>query len=215
MLDRSKERTEPHGACRSCPVPARSIFSDPTEEERLYFEMIDRAVDSGDRRVISNGRPAHAVYILCKFLEIAQHRVVICTGRLRRAFNGVMAYEEPGLIDRTINFLRRGGTLDVLVLDKLDIDPGQTIHDHPLLDALSRTDLGHGRATISRFDGPLAGPDAYHFVVANGRAVRIEVNPEEAEAYVKLRDPNICAGLERVFGDRVALGERLLALPAD
>ena len=195
-------------------APARRIFADPTEEEKLYFEMIDRAVDAGDRRVISNGRPAHAVYILCKFLEIARSRIVICTGRLSRTFNGVMAYEEPGLISRAVNFLRRGGTLDVLILDKLDVDCGQTIHDHPLFDALSHTDISDGRATITRFDGQLTGVEAYHFVVVDGRSVRIEVKPEEAEAYVRLHDPNTCAVLERVFGDRVALGERLLALPA-
>lgn len=192
----------------------RSIFNDPTEEERLYFDMIDRAVANNDERVISNGKPAHAVYIMCKFLELAKDRVIINTGKLRRRFNGVLAYEEPGLITRAINFLRRGGHLDILIVDELDIDPEQSITTHPLLKALSETDIGSGKVNVHRLDGDMTGTDAYHFIVVDGRYVRLEVKPEEAEAYVRLHDPETGSLLTRIFGDRVLLGTKLLSIPA-
>ena len=204
----------PHDAEDARPSDIRSIFTDATEEERLYFDMIDRAVASNDRRVISNGRPAHAVYILCKFLEIAKERMIICTGRLRRTFDGVLAYAEPVLIARAINFLRQGGTLDILIVDEPDLESGQTIKDHPLLRELSEAGIGRGRVTVSRLEALLTGVEAYHFVVADGRAVRLEVNPKQAEAYVRLHDSDTGAVLERIFGDRVLLGKQLLSLPA-
>ena len=194
-------------------APVRSIFSDPTEEETLYFEMIDRAVQADDHRIISNGRPAHAVYILCKFLEIARERMFICTGRLSRSFDGVMAYEEPGLVNRAVNFLRRGGHLGIVVLDELDLGPEQTARDHPLLKELSTADIGSGDVKVSRYTRPLTGVRAYHFVVVDGQSVRLEVNTADAEAYVRLHDPESCAVLERIFGDRVLAGSELLSLP--
>lgn len=40
-----------------------SIFDEGsvTDEEQLYFEMIDRAAKAAENRVISNGKTEHAV----------------------------------------------------------------------------------------------------------------------------------------------------------
>ena len=193
---------------------ARSIFSNPTEEEKLYFKMIDRAVASCDTEIISNGRPAHAVYIICKFLEAAARRVNICTGRLRRTFGDVLAYQEPQLVQRAINFLQRGGELGILILDEPDVDLGRNVGEHPLLKALSDADIGDGRVNVYGFDERSDHLPDYHFVVMDGRAVRLEFEPDRAEAYVMLEDTEMGGLLDKAFRRRAEAGARLLTLPA-
>ena len=194
-------------------APARSIFVEPTEEEQLYIDMVDRAVDSMDTRVISNGRAGHAVYLLCKFMEIAQRRVSICTGELKRTFNGVKAYAEPKLAKSAVSFLRRGGELGIVILDAPDLDGDETIHDHPFLAALSSADIGEGKVTVGQLDMELPEP-VFHYAVVDGRTVRAEVNPQQAEAYAKLWDPNTGSALDSLFEAQMQRSKPLFSLPA-
>lgn len=192
---------------------ARSIFVEPTEEEKLYFGMVDRAVDSMDPRIISNGRAGHAVYLLWKFMGMAQRRVNICTGELKRTFDGVKAYAEPKLVESAIEFLRRGGELGIVILDEPDLDANQTIHDHPFVAALSSTDIGRGKVTVGRFQMELPEP-IFHYIVVDGRTVRAEVNPKQAEAYAKLSDPKTGSALDSLFEVQMQRSEPLFSLPA-
>ena len=88
---------------------SRSIFpvQAAKEEERLYFEMIDAALEARDDKLISNGKPAHAVYLLNKFLASAERSVRIYTGKLSRAFGGILAYADPELARSAIQFLQK------------------------------------------------------------------------------------------------------------
>ena len=193
----------------------RSIFSDPTEEEKLYFGMIDRAVDSKDERIISNGRPAHAVYIIYKFLECAVRSINIYTGSLRRVFDGVMAYGEPKLAESALGFLQRGGRLNIVIGDEPDIDPDQSIKDHPLLKSLINANIGSGELTVYHLQDTLTGTQDYHFIVMDDESVRLEVNTEQAQAYVQLQDSELCPLLNGRFRRRVRLsGDPLISLPA-
>ena len=198
---------------RSAPAAARSIFVEPTEEELIYFGMVDRAVATLNKRVISNSRPGHAVYILCKLLEMAYLRVSICTGHLRRTFDGVKAYAEPKLAELAVKFLQRGGELGIVILETPDVDPGQTIRDHPLLATLSNADIGAGKVTVGHLQDAESEPP-FHFVAVDGRALRVEINPQQAEAYAKLSDLETCAVLDRLFESQMRRSRRLLSLPA-
>lgn len=98
---------------------ARSIFENPTDEEPGYFEMIDRAAAEPKNKVISNGKPGHAVYLVHKFLESAERTVKICTGRLTRQLDGVLACADSKIAEAAIDFLRqKGSELIVVAIDK-------------------------------------------------------------------------------------------------
>ena len=108
----------------------RSIFAAESvnEEERLYFKMIDAAFKAKEDRNISNGKPAHAVYLLHKLLDNAEKSVRIFTGNLSRTFNGVSAFADPEMANAAVNFLRQEhSVLSILVADDLDIDPEQSV----------------------------------------------------------------------------------------
>ena len=55
-------------------------------DERLYFEMINTALEARENKLISNGKPAHAVYLLNKFWralnEASVYIRVSCQGSL-------------------------------------------------------------------------------------------------------------------------------------
>ena len=92
----------------------RSIFSvDTTDsEEQMYFKLIDKAIEHPEDNVISNGKPAHAVYLLNKFFETAKHSIKIYTGNLARTFDGVMAYADPQMAKSAVKFLSQEGSLN-------------------------------------------------------------------------------------------------------
>ena len=177
---------------------ARNIFVSATDEEKLYFQMIDEALAAADgSNTISNGKPAHAVYILDTFLRNAQEHVRICTGTLAQTFNGVLAYRNPTLIESAKQFLGRPETrLSIIVMETLDVPDGQPVEQHPLLAAL---DAGDGEGVrVSKLRG--GDPDFnHHFVVMDEDALRVEVNPDEAEAFVIFGDEEFAGGLAGLF----------------
>ena len=177
--------------------------------------MIDRAFETWDDRPISNGEAVHAVYLICKFLETAQRRVKVRTGHLSRTFNGVLAYGEPELAERTIGFLQRGGELHIVIVEEPDLEEGQEIKDHPLLKILCDADIGKGRVRVSQYRGtPHAEVPPYHFIVVDGEAYRLEHDPDNAKAFVELRNTKTAGMLESIFDqEEVYLTDPLLELP--
>ncbi len=182
----------------------RSVFLNPTDEERGYFDMIDKVAAMPSNEVISNGKPAHAVYLVHKFLESAQHTVKICTGRLARQMAGVLAYADPKIAEAAIRFLRKEGSeLTIMVIgnDGIDVDVGQDESQHPLLLALgeAKNDIVGTFRVLRRKSGmPSLGIED-HFMVKDGTAVRIEVDTEKAEAYVNFEDEKFGETLTHIF----------------
>ena len=182
-------------------TPARSIFDNATEEEERYFRMIDTSAESEQEKIISNSVPAHAVYIIHKLLSIAQEKVDICTGSLRRSFKGVCAYADPELATAAIDFVNRGGRLRIVILNEPDLDEGQSLGQHPLLMALSEADFQEdGRVAVYKNSKEeVAQATPYHFIVMDDKAVRLEIDPEKAEAYVSFNHKEAGKGLSDSF----------------
>ena len=53
-------------------------------EERLYFEMVSDAAARSRDLEISNGKPAHAVYLIWKLFDTARSSIRILSDSLRR-----------------------------------------------------------------------------------------------------------------------------------
>ena len=193
----------------------RSIFpvEDAIEEEMQYFRMIDEALQNPEDRVISNGMPAHAVYLLYKFLERAQEIVRIYTGRLSQSFNGVLAYADPKLAEAAIGFLAKPGTkLSIVIVDDPDIDDGQSIEDHPLLSSIATGDV-QGEVKVSKGDPKQLDSFKYHFIVMDNQAVRIEFDTDAAKAYVNFRDQDFGKDLVSLFDSVEADSQLLFSVP--
>ena len=175
----------------------RSVFDEKqrTEEEKLYFGMIDRAIVARHSDLISNGKPGHAVYLIYKMLKAAEREVQVLTGTLARTLNGVLAWGDENICKAAVEFLSRGGRLSILVMDDMDAKDG----GHPLVDAVGRAELR------DRFDLARPAEDfeqnswRHHFLLMDRSALRIETNAEKAEAIVNFNDPDMGGRLGNVF----------------
>ena len=179
----------------------RSIFAadGANDDERLYFKMIDAAFTARNDRVISNGKPAHAVYLLHKFLDNAESNVKVLSGRLSRTFDGVLAYADPEMARAAIKFLRRRDSrLSILIADDIDVDPGQAAPDHPLLAAIERAEI-NGRVTVAKADAQDRDDFDHHFIVMDESASRVEFDTENAQAFVNLGDTGFASRLASAF----------------
>ena len=185
----------------------RSVFDESkrTEGETLYFGMIDRAMDAQEYRVISNGKPAHAVYLIYKLFKAARREVKVLTGRLARTLDGVLAWGDPEVCVVAVDFLRRGGRLSILIDEELDCSDGP----HPLLVAVVDAGL-EDRLTLAQPQEDFRESSwSHHFLLMDGTALRIETDAEKAEAVVNFNDPELVGKISDVFDDWLSNAERM------
>lgn len=177
----------------------RDIFESADEEEQLYFDMIDRVAKDSSDQVISNGRPAHAVYLLHKFFEIAEQNIKIFTGRLSQAHDGVLAYANPKLADAAVNFLQKASTsLSIVIADRLDVAEGENGSNHPFLNRIWNSEP-KGQFEVyeaSKNESPIL---PYHFLVMDGSAIRVEMNTEDVTAIASFNSSDLAAGLTSLY----------------
>ena len=165
----------------------RSVFDEGARDdgEVLYFGMIDRAIEACENRVISNGKPAHAVYLIYKMLNAARREVKVLTGKLARTLDGVLAWGDPRICEAAVDFLRRGGRLSILVVEGLDTKDGT----HPLVDAVAKAGL-EGQLDLAQVDDEfLDSAWSHHFLLMDKSALRIETEAKKAKAVVNFHDP--------------------------
>ena len=197
----------------------RSIFpiEKASEEEKLYFCMVDDALENNTDKAFSNGKAAHAIYLIYKFLVSAQQSIRIYTGRLSQAFDGINAYADPVLADAAIKFLsKEGSRLSIIIADNIDVGSGQSSDEHPLLAAIKKADI-KGSVKVSQ-ENKTAGNESlspYHFIVMDDTAVRVETDTEKGEAYVNFRDPDVGRLLTEMFDlSEKRKSTELISLPA-
>ena len=180
----------------------RSVFvkKEATPEERLYFGMIDRAMAAREYRIISNGKPGHAVYLIHKMLEEAEEEVKILTGKLARDVDGVKAYGDPQICEDAVSLLARGCGLEILIADDMDVDQGAEYGAHPLLAAVSQAGY-QDRLAVARTRVPAEDGWPYHFLVMDRSALRVETDPGKAKALVNPNDPKMGDKLHDLFDE--------------
>ena len=175
-----------------------------TEEERLYFDMIDRAADAEQDRIISNGKAQHAVYLIRKFFDTAERNVRIYSGKLARHLNGVLAFGDPAVCNAAVDFLSRNGN------NRLSIVVDEPISwSHPLLTAVHEAGLSE-RVSVSALQGEPTV--ACHFLLRDDAAFRVEVDKNRAKALVNFNDEDFGGTLKEIF-ERVAT-DRSALVPA-
>ena len=199
---------------------ARSIF--PIEQmgeyERAYFEMIDRVIEAPDGELVSNGKPAHAVYLLYKFLDSAKRTVRICSGRLERVPEKWRAWSDEELAKAAIRFLSRQDTsLSILIVDEkgIDVDPDQEAADHPFIQAIQNAkDTIKGAITVTEVNPDMRMHVPHHFLVMDEEHARVETEPDKIKAYVSFNDPDFAKLLASAFDSYQQGSETLFSMPA-
>lgn len=187
------------GACA-----ARGIFSGKPagDEERAYFRLIDDAIRYKANRKIRNSKPAQTVYLLNKFLSSAQRSVRIYTGRLAQSIGAVRAYADPEIAGSAIEFLRRtNSSLSIIILGNPDVEPGQPIGSHPLLDAIANADGIRGTVSVFRGNSGDWKEFPYHFTIMDSEAARIEFDGNSTDAVARFGDAHFGSRLVRIFDD--------------
>ena len=193
-------RREAAMALGACAV--RGFFSRKTagEEEQAYFRLIDDALKYKANRKISNCKPAHTVYLLNKFLTSARRSVRIYTGRLARSIGAVRAYADPEIAASAIEFLRKkDSSLSIIILGEPDVEPGQSIGSHPLLDAISNADGIRGTVSVFRGNSGDWIEFPFHFTIMDSEAARIEFDGNSTDAVARFGDAHFGSRLVRVF----------------
>lgn len=188
------------------------------EDERKYFEIIDQACLSKKDALLSNGRPEHAVYIIHKFLENAQQKVRLFSGQLLCTLEDVSVYGNPYIIEAAKAFLREPRTTLSVILEKeIDVAPEKSPQDHPLIQAVvaaKEEEAIQGSLKVYRvleeFSKILKESNfAYHWMVMDEQAYRLENDTEKATAFVNFGDTVKATRLGNLFDD-IAQRSKLL-----
>lgn len=186
--------------------------------EREYFGIIDKACADKRNAILSNGKPAHAAYIIVKFFENATQRIRLFSGHLTRQLEGVSIYESPHIINAASVFLNRPGTsLSILLEKDIDVPLGKTVKDHPFIRGIEAAGVSDGQVIIKKvhlnFLKILRDNNyAYNWMVMDEQAFRLEMDPDKVEAYVNFGDPPFAKGLGHTFDALFERSSELYAL---
>ena len=165
------------------------------KEDILYYAQIRAAAATGSERVIENGCPEHAVYLMRKMFECAQDKVRIFSGSLmRRVSNSdgevIQVYSDKLLIDSIVEFLRpKGRQMEIVVAD--GVDGGE--NDHPLVLRLKNESKSiRGHSSISKLNATgrqcLTEETDGHFIVMDEKGYRLETDDMKVKAYASFGD---------------------------
>ena len=203
-------------------TPARQIdpFDQTTwdEDARTYFGIIDQACAAKKNALLSNGQPAHAVYIIHKFLENADRNVRLYSGNLRRELGGVMVYGNPHIVDDVLTFLKNSNaSLSVVLEGEIDIPPNDEPCDHPLIRAMRSAKekgeiQGHLRVCRALEEHVKILRDSdfdYHWMVMDDQAYRLENEKDKAKAFVNFGNADKAARFGSLFDKIAEYGEVL------
>ena len=181
-----------------------------TDGERRYFKIIDDALVNGDDLPISNGKPQHAVYLLGKFLENASQSINMFSGRLSRYLDdgAVPAFADEHVLASARGFLERDATLCVVLEEEPDVGSGDEDPErHPLVQVareLAATERLRGSLEVRKVEDRALealhqAKFYHHWMVMDGSAYRLELEPGTAKAVANFGDAERAEGLEELF----------------
>ncbi len=180
-------------------------------EDREYYRNIDECAALGINRIISNGCPEHATYLMTKMLERARARIRLFSGALRDEVDGVPVYGSRDLIRAACGFLCAASRRIEIVVqnDPSDLDA------HVFIRAIREAkDIGTIKGSlVVRKAGASAASFDQHFMVADNRAYRLETGGPEVRATANFEDPEFARTLIDAFDGRLfGSGTDLLAI---
>ena len=143
------------------------------------------------------------------FCGRATQQIRLFSGKLSRTSeSGTPIYADPHVTAAALEFLSKEGSQLTVVLEKnIDVEPGQSVEDHPLvnkiLTAKERNEVAGTFELCKISDEALQFLDRHdvhnHLMVLDERAYRIETDPEEFKAYVNFGATKSASILANLF----------------
>lgn len=172
--------------------------------EKLYFKQIDLALKESLDFPLSNGKPAHAVYLIDKFLRHATRHVRLYSGNLRRTWDDIDVYGHMRVLDAARVLLQRRADLSIVLEGEID---GGNVKEHPLIrNALKWRDEGSMKGVLDIRQADQASIDFlndrdfnHHWMVMDERAYRLEADTGDVKAHVNFGNRVVAKALCDIF----------------
>ena len=190
------------------------------ENEKVYFSQIDSAFGSKRPLLIGNGEPAHAAYLIERFLTNAEQEVCLFSGCLKQDAQGVALYSDPHIHEAMCNLFDRGGKLMIVLEDDVDADE-KDVDNHPMVARAKQwADDNDGvgskpffdirKATSSSIQRLKADDFYHHWMVMDRRVFRLEMDMESYKAGVGFGRYDVADALATIFDDLFEGATRLI-----
>lgn len=184
-----------------------------TDEERAYFTSVALAFQKREDKLISNGRPAHAAYIIKLLIANARSNVRLVSGGLPEMHDdGTAVFGSRYIMAAVMDFLSRPETALRILIHGQPKDGD--VSDHSLVwVAQMLKDRGLLKGTlkvqaISDFwERVMEKRDMlWHWMTMDEDAYRLELDVTKPAAIANFGEPNFAQGLANAF-DTIAEDE--------
>ena len=188
------------------------------EKERAYFSEIDAAFSAPGPLLVGNGKPAHAAYLIEKFLTNAERKVRLFSGCLSQRAQGVVLYGNPHIHEAMRGFFARSGKLMIVLEDDIDVGEGRP-GNHPMIAAARAWADANSEALAGFLDIRKASEESiralveddfhHHWMVMDQRVFRLETHIDTYKAAVGFGRPDVAKALAVVFDSLFDLADPL------
>jgi hypothetical protein len=171
-----------------CSTLESSVTGHPLQQYQL---TVTEAARTKSNMIISNRDASHAAVLFTVMFDHAEHHVRIFSGALSKKF-----YEQQGIIDAALRFLRKGGRLDVLVENSVEGGPAGNAFVSALTD-MNATIVELRLDSLPNHEKVFE--DFCHFLAMDESGYRVELAKDTYEARASFNDPVITKNLIRLF----------------
>ena len=178
------------------------------ENEKAYFSEIDAAFSASGPLLVGNGQPAHAAYLIERFLTNAEQRVRLFSGCLRQEAQGVPLYANSHIHEAMRGFFEKNGKLMIVLEDDIDVDEGCP-GSHPMIASARAWVADNGKAlkdfleirkaSKESIDGLIEDDFHHHWMVMDQRVFRLETNIHTYKAAVGFGRSDVAKALAVMF----------------
>ena len=178
------------------------------ENERAYFAEIKAAFSAPAPLLVGNGKPAHAAYLIERFLTNAEQEVRLFSGCLKQEAQDVALYGNSHIHEAMRGFFQKNGKLMIVLEDDIDVDNGHP-GSHPMIANAGAWVDGNGKVLKDFLDIRKAKPKSiqalkdddfhHHWMVMDQRVFRLETNIDAYKAAVGFGRPDIAKALAVMF----------------
>ena len=141
--------------------------------------------------VIMNSGAEHAAVVIANIMNVAQDRVDLLTGCLRAS-----VYSSDEVMKPTLDFLRRGGSMRIIV-DETRVDH-EFMTKHPFLARIHQEGFGD-QLDVVGVPYSVSQKYGYHMMIADGSCYRYERDKTGAAATAQFGDQAKAAERQELF----------------
>ena len=190
-----------------------SIFDRVLEDDTAaYFDAFNDKVYASKPDLLGNSNPSHAVYVLKRFIDLAQRELRLYTGCLQQVsdrfgYEGLRIYSDPNLIESFRDFLSKSSqnSLKIVVEDEIDGSNGS----HPLIEcfkSIKSSGKSSGKVELRKIEKKLRDEMERleanrHLVLVDNSFMRTEISHEKSAAILLFHDSENITPISNFFDE--------------